>query len=179
MYQDYHNYFQWLCELHPSLLHTAVRPIFEMSSIEEAYADFRGKIGDSGYFFRLIDPTYTVDEFGGFTFKRKQGAAIIAKKLATRSASPADRVAARNACEIIADDFISHMLADSQNGHPLFSHAQDELNHLKINVAPALVIGDGSYDGVTLTFEFCPAKDYTLACHPTTAWRTLSPFTYS
>lgn len=178
MYQLYHDYFEWLCQLHPSLAHTDTQRVFEVVSVEEAIGDFRGKVSSTGFYFRLIDYSWGVDEYGAFQFQRKQGGFIVGKKIAVRSTVAAARIAARNQCERICNDFIAHMLADSKNGHPLFAHQGDELAAFKINVQPLLATGDGSYDGLICTFEFAVENDYTLACHPVPEWQELSPNTY-
>ena len=178
MFQLYHDYFLWLCQLHPSLAHSDTQRVFEMVSVEEALGDFRGKVSSTGFYFRLVDYTWGVGEKGGFQFQKKQGAFIVGKKIAVRDAPAAARITARNQCETICNDFISHMIADSRNGHPLFSNQSDELSDLKINVQPLLPTGDGSYEGLICTFEFFPEKDYTLACHPVPEWQELSPSTY-
>lgn len=178
MYQLYVNYFKWLCQLHPALLHQDGDKVFEVVSVEEAVGDFRGQVSAGGYFFRLIDYTWGAAETGNFQYQRKQGGFIIGKKLNIRNEGAAARIICRNQVETMVNDFIAHMLADSQNGHPLFGGNADNLEGLNINCQAMLNTGDGSYDGLLCTFEFTPPVEYRLACHPVNTWKQLSPFEY-
>lgn len=177
MYQTYVNYFRWLCAQHERLLHSDERKVFEVISVEEALGDFRSRIGLEDFYFFLIDYTWSVNELGGFQYQEKQGGFVIAKKLDVRNVVSADRVAARDQLEIVVNDFISHILADAQNGHPLFSN-NDTLSSLKVNVQPLFLTGDGSYDALICTFEFNVPLEYRLECHPSLVWRELSPHNY-
>lgn len=178
MFQLYHDYFFWLCHLHPAFAHSNAQRVFELVSVDEAFGDYRGHASKSGFIFRLIDYTWGIDEIGDFHFQRKRGGFIVAKNMKTRDALPAVRITARNQCETIINDFITHMLADSNNGHPMFSGNQDEPGKLRVNVTPALNIGDGTYDGAMCTYDFCPEHNYALDCHPVDEWQELSPFDY-
>lgn len=179
MYQLYVKYFEWLCALHPSLLHTAANKVFEVISVDDAFGDYRGKYSPSGFFFRLIDPTWSVEEIGRFYFQRKEGGFIVGKKTDLRNANTAARLAVRDAVENVVNDFIAHMVADSQNGHPLFSGGSDSPEMLRINCQPAFTAADGSYDALICTFQFYPEMNYQLACHASPEWQTLSPYTYA
>lgn len=178
MYELYVNYFKWLCERHPSLLHTDAQKVFELISVEQAYSDFRGKVSSTGFCFRLVDYSWGVGRTGGFEFQRKQGAFIVGKKIDPRGDKVTNKIIARNQCETICVDFITHMVADSQNGHPLFTNNSDDVADLKINVQPLFSTGDGSYDGYIVSFEFAPAREFILSCHPLDDWQQLSPHHY-
>jgi hypothetical protein len=178
MYQLYHDYFKWLCELHPSLAHTDAAKSFEVISVDEAFCDLRTGAGVNPFMFRLIDYTWGLVEDGDYQQQRKEGGFIVAKKVDKRNGVAAGRITVRNQCETIVNDFISHMVADSQNGHPLFGRSIDSIELLKLNVQPLLNTADGSYDGLIATFSWQFPNDYTLACHPVPAWQELSPTTY-
>lgn len=152
--------------------------MFEVVSVEEAVGDFRGQVSSTGFFFRLIDYTWGVGEVGAYQFQRKQGGFIVGKKLNLRNDGAAVRIICRNQVETIAADFITHMLGDSSNGHPLFGNMADTMESLNINAQSMINTGDGSYDGILVTFEFQPAKEFRLSCHPVTPWQQLSPFQY-
>lgn len=147
-------------------------------SVEDALGAFRGKASSSGFFFHLMDYNWSVDETGAYQFQRKMGGFVIGKRIDIRKNPASARIVCRNQCETIANDFITHMVADSRAGHPLFGNSSDTLQSLKLNVQPAYVVGDGSYDGIVCTFEFSPPRDYELECHPVPAWQQLSPTEY-
>jgi hypothetical protein len=178
MYQLYVKYFEWLCALHPSLLHGTGNKVFEVISVDDAFGDYRGKFSASGCFFRLIDPMWSVEEIGRYHFQRKEGGFVIGKKIDVRNANAAARFAVRDAVETLVNDFISHMVADSQNGHPLFSGGSDSPETLRITCQPAFTAADGSYDALICTFQFYPEINYQLSCHTSEDWQTLSPFQY-
>jgi hypothetical protein len=178
MYQLYHDYFKWLCQLHPSIAHTDANKAFEFISVEEAFGDFRTAIGTNQYIFRLIDYTWGLTADGSYEQQSKQGGFIVAKKIDKRNSLAAGRIATRNQCETIVNDFVSHMVADSQNGHPLFGRSIDSIELLKLNVQPLLNTGDGSYDGLIATFSWQYPNEYRLDCHPVPEWQELSPSTY-
>lgn len=178
MYQLYHDYFLWLCQLHPSLAHTDSNKSFEMISVDEAFGDLRTAAGTNPYMFRLIDYTWGLAADGAYEQQRKEGGFIVAKKVDKRNGVAAGRIAARNQCETIVNDFVSHMVADSINGHPLFGRSVDSIELLKLNVQPLLNTGDGGYDGLIATFSWQYPHDYRLACHPVPEWQELSPSTY-
>lgn len=178
MFELYVNYFKWLCQLHPSLLHTDQQRVFELVSIEDAYADFSGRVSDTGFYFRLVDYSWGIGSQGAFEFQKKQGAFIVGKRFSASKEIATERIFARNQCETIVVDFLSHMVADSRNGHPLLAFGSDEITSLNANVQPLFNTGDGSYDGMICTFDFYPAREFELNCHPIDEWKTLSPSYY-
>jgi hypothetical protein len=178
MFQLYYDYFKWLCQLHPSIAHTDTNKAFEVISVDEAFGDLRTAIGTNQYIFRLIDYTWGLATDGGYEQQSKQGGFIVAKKVDKRNSVAAGRIAARNQCETVVNDFISHMVADSQAGHPLFGNSIDSIELLKLNVQPLLNTAEGSYDGLIASFSWNYPKDYNLACHPVPAWQQLSPTEY-
>lgn len=178
MYSLYVNYFKWLCQLHPSIQHTDATPAFRVISVEEALGDLRGAVSQDGFMFRLIDYTWTVNEAGAFQFQAKQGGFIVAKMINPREDAETQKKTARDEVETIVNDFITHMLADSRAGHPLFSQGGDSLEDFNFRVQPLLPTGDGSYEGLIVTFDFLSGYEYELECHPIHSWRQLSPFSY-
>lgn len=178
MYQLYHDYFKWLCQLHPSLAHTDTAKSFEVISVDEAFGDLRTGAGTNPFMFRLIDYTWGLVADGDYQQQRKEGGFIVAKKVDKRNGVAAGRITVRNQCETIINDFVSHMVADSINGHPLFGRSIDSIELLKLNVQPLLNTADGSYDGLIATFTWQFPNDYTLACHPVPDWQELSPLEY-
>jgi hypothetical protein len=102
----------------------------------------------------------------------------LGKKIDVRNNAAAARIICRNQVETIVNDFITHMIADSRAGHPLFGNGSDDLPSLRLNCQPLLNTGDGSYDGLICTFVFNPPREYDLDCHPVPAWQQLSPTEY-
>lgn len=178
MFQLYHNYFKWLSQLHPSIAHTDANKAFEMISVDEALGDLRTAIGTNQFIFRLIDYTWGLVADGGYEQQNKVGGYVIAGKIDQRNGLSAGRIAVRNQCETIVNDYITHMVADSRAGHPLFGNSIDSIELLNLNVQPLLNTGDGSYDGLIATYSWNYPNNYNLACHPVPEWQELSPTTY-
>lgn len=179
MYQLYIDYFKYLCELHPDMLHTDSNRVFEVISIEEAFAQFTETEGNSAIKFRLIDISWSIGKEGAFEFYEIQGGFRIDVFFDRRNGGKEAQITARTNAEKYATDFAIHMIADSQNGHPLFSGSLDDVTELNWNAQPLFNTGDGSYDGLICTFSWKKQLDLTLDCHTEEVWKNLAPFSFS
>lgn len=178
MYQLYIDYFEYLCSIHPQLMHSEENKVFSVISIEEAFAQFENPGTGRKVFFRLIDLSWRLGNDGGFNYYDCEGGFQLIVFFDKRNEGSSAQLAARSTAEKYATDFATHMMGDSRNGHPLFSSSIDELKDMGWNATPLLNTGDGSYDGLNCTFHFKKQLNAELACHSETQWQELSPFSY-
>lgn len=99
---------------------------------------------------RLINYTYVVGQRTHQATKEIQGGFIIAKHFNPRG-SHQEYLNAMIAAEEVMDDFISKMIRDSREGHPLFDNYMD--SEQDITIQPVLDTGDGTYCGWMCIFR--------------------------
>lgn len=158
VFAAYKDYFKYQCENHASLTHGdwVGERVFEVISVEEALGDFRTSGKEKDFVFRLIEPTYVISDDGQAPIRKQvQGGFVVAKFHSPRSGVASDYYTAMDDAEIIVDDFIAKMIADSKNGHPLFFNSLD--SRQQITVTPTLKRADCSYSGWICTFNFSQA----------------------
>lgn len=166
-FNQYIDYFKYQCENHALLLHDdAVGDrVFEVISVEEALGDFRTAGKEKGYAFRLLEPIYFIGDNGNAPIRKTaQCGFIIAKYHGVRTGSADAYMTAMDDAESVSNDFVSKMIADSQNGHPLFFYSLDSRQN--INVTPTTRRADGTYSGWIITFQIsinfddCPSANW-------------------
>jgi hypothetical protein len=166
----YVSYFRWQAMKHPDLLHSpdVGDRIFEVISIEEAMGDFRSSVTEKGFLMRLIVPTYSLgDSYSANGLKKAQGGFIISKYHSNRAADNAGFIAACTDSERVGFEIIEKMVGDSKNGHPLFNHSINTLDHLNLDVQPKHDEAEGGYYGWLFMFEF---SSFFRNCPDATAW---------
>lgn len=176
MFKLYRKYFERLCAVHPELLHVDEngKKVFEMIGIEEAYGDFRVNVVEKGYIFRLI--TYTWSLIGhDFPRRKPIGGFIIAKYNSSRQGGTPAFFKAMEDSERLCVLFAAKILADSANGHPLFSYSVNIVDELGFNASPLLKTGDGSYSGWLCTFHYSNEFQVCLDDAPE-EWQQPTPF---
>lgn len=150
---QYRKYFLYLCVNHPELVHSVNEKVFETVNVDEALGDFRTSVQKKGFIFRLIDYTYQIsDNEAADPQKKVNGAFIVAHHFSLRTGGKDSYNEAKDKSEKIADDVIKRIVADSQNGHPLFYHSLDTARN--INVTPIANTGDAGYVGWIVDFFF-------------------------
>lgn len=150
LYNNYVDYFRNIAATHPWIIHQATigNKAFCIS-IEEALTSFRTNIREKGYFMRLIQYTYTIDDNKSQnSLKHLMGGFIIAKH--HKKDDFDDMVDAIANSERIVDEIVERMVADSRNGHPLFYHNFDRPENVSVNPWHYPV---DSYSGWICTFE--------------------------
>lgn len=152
---DVVQYFQYLCEQHPELLHAdeAGQRVFEVRQLEEAERDPRTGIKEKDFLVRLVLPTTELSDQTGNAVKTYEVGLLIAKYHGAREADPADWIAAMSAAERIGDEFVTRMVADSRAGNPLFFGRADMVGGLGVTSEFLMQVGDTSYSGVLLIFR--------------------------
>lgn len=153
---DAADYFKYLCEQHPDLLHaeTSGQRVFEVKAYEEAFSDFRTGAQEKAYFVRFIVPTMRMQGSGMNARKMYQAGLMVGKYYSTREDAKTAKVAAWAAAERVADDFVARMVADSRNGHPLFFNSIDDVSNLNLSGDFLDAEGDGSFAAVLYMFDF-------------------------
>ena len=142
---SYQDYFKYLTEQHPDLLHIDSAEVFGMMDIEDSFGDLRVKAKEKSFIFRLINYTYNVGLVGAENIKHCTGGWVMLHYFGNRQATEDQYYEALNKAEKANDDFIERIINDSQLGHPLWynSYSKD----MNINVQPIRFSGDGSYCG--------------------------------
>jgi len=141
----YQNYFKYLTEQHPDLLHTADKEVFGMIDIEDSFGDMRISVKEKSYIFRLINYTYNVGLIGSDDMKGCTGGWVLAHYYGNRQATEEQYYEALNKAEKSNDEFIERIINDSQLGHPLWCNSYSKA--MSINVQPIRFTGDASYCG--------------------------------
>jgi hypothetical protein len=149
----YYDYFKHQAENHVLLRHSdeAGNKVFDVIDIETALGDFRSGVKRQDYIFRLINYTYVITQDTHEATKEIQGGFLIARYYNVNANGPDDYKEAMDAAEIVVDDMIKKMIADSHNGHPLFDHYFDA--DQDITVQPVNHKGDGTYCGWMCIFR--------------------------
>jgi hypothetical protein len=152
---DFTEYFKYLCEQHPDLLHaeTAGDRVFEVVAYDEAFSDFRSVAQEKGYFVRFILPTMRFERKDNNARKVYQAGLMVGKYYSRREADKTAIVIAWADAERVADDFIARMIADSNAGYSLFSGTINTADRLNLQGDFWDVQGDGSYAAVVYFFD--------------------------
>lgn len=150
----YKAYLEHQAANHPDLGHDPDNNVhvFQMIDIEEAFGDFRNKAKSKSYIMRGINYTYEVGQRQHEHNKYIQGGFLVAKFVSPRGDSSENYYTAMRDAERVTDEIIEKIIADSQNGHPLFEHSLD--SNQDFSVAPMRYYGDGSYAGWRCIFSF-------------------------
>ena len=175
---EYVKYFKYQCEIHPKILHKddVGDRCFAVIDIEEALGEFRTASKEKGVMFRAIIPFWNLpDEYSGNSRVAVQGGFIVAKYHSSRETDSVEFIRAMDESKEIALDFAEKMVADSQNGHPLFHYSINSIQHLNWNAQPRTNIGDGSYSGYLCTFTFQTHFRNCLAMHDDENWKQPTP----
>lgn len=178
MYKQYRKYFQHQCTVHPQLLHEDVlgKQVFEMVTVEEAYGDFRLALPEKGFAFRLLEMSFAGgDTKTGDLAKFCEGGFIICRHWSEKMHGKTERFAAQEECEVIVDEFLEKMIADSKTGHPLFPWSVAAGSQFNLNAQELVRTGDGSYAGWLVTFRWMNKMRNCLGKHPDATWKTLTP----
>ncbi len=160
------DYYKYLCEQHPLLLHsnTSGARVFEVKAYEQAFSDFRTAIKPKDYFVRMILPTMTMRSQQMQAVKNYQVGLVFGKFYSRREGSSTDLLNAYTDAEKLADSFITRMVADSRNGHPLFFGSIDVVDNLKVQGDFWQAEGDGSYGAVMYLFDFSTFRGLDADC---------------
>jgi hypothetical protein len=151
----YVNYFKHQAEAHPALLHNDAtgRRVFAVISVDEALGDFRAGLKPKGYLMRLLEYSYRVSDAGNHeVVKMHEGGFLVAHHHSAREGGSAAYFEALAKSEKVLDEIIEKMIADSQNGHPLFYYSLDSRQDFQ--VSPLRFVGDASYAGYLCLFSF-------------------------
>jgi len=152
---DVVEYFQYLCEQHPELLHgeDAGERVFEVVAYEDAFSDFRTAAQEKAFFVRFILPTMRLERQGANARKWYQAGLMVGRYYSRREDEKAELVAAWSDAERVADDFVARMVADSANGYPLFNSSIDTADRLNLTGDFWEAQGDGSSAAVLYMFD--------------------------
>lgn len=142
---SYQDYFKYLTEQHPDLLHTSDREVFGMIDIEDSFGDMRISVKEKSFIFRLINYTYNVGLTNHENLKHCTGGWFIGHYYGNRQATEEQYYEALNKAEKANDEFIERIINDSQLGHPLWYNSYPKA--MDINVQPIQFVGDASYCG--------------------------------
>lgn len=149
--KDYISYFENLCETNTDLLHSDSNHIFQSISLEEAMGEFRNKLKEKSFAFRLIRYTSDVSSSRNYDEAiQKQGGFYIMHSF--KRGDKNDMNNAMDKCEKVGWEFISKMIQDSRGSHELFNYSFD--NGQSVNAVPVPITGDNSYTGWLFTFTF-------------------------
>ena len=153
---DLVDYFRGLCEAHPDLLHDEASGsrVFEVRNLEDAFSDIRTGSKEKGYIVRMALPTMTLRDQSDNGIKGYQIGLLFAKWHGTRDATKTNIIGAMADAERVADSFITQIVMDSRNGHPLFYGQADRAGNLSLQGDMMMNLGDGSYSGVFYLIEF-------------------------
>ena len=165
----YIKYFEYIAKMHPALRHRAElggktfdvvlqRDIKELSI---ARIDINSA---ANFILVAVIPTdETVPSEDGNTYRMHTAGFFILKKSAPRvDLKNAERTAMVET-EILAENILQRMVADSQNKHPLFHRQADRYEHLSPRKTERVV--EEKWVGYLVTFSFknilpdCPVLD--------------------
>ena len=153
-YLLYRAYFEHQCANHPDLLHLNEqgRKVFEVMDIEEAISDFRGKIKEKDFIFRLLNYNYTVSDNGSTQDQKNfTGGFIIARYFDVRNTGKSSYYQAMESTEKLVDEFIEKIISDSREGHPLWNYSLDYRQDF--NIQPRIALTP-SYAGWSVVFRW-------------------------
>lgn len=149
----YRKYLEHQAKSHPSLLFEEGKKVFEMIGVEEAVGDFRSQVVNKGFIMRGIWYTYQIsDNYAADAMKICTGGFIVAKYHSARAQGTDAFNAAMKESEQIVDEIVEKMIADSNDGHPLFYYSLNTAQQFNISPKPAMA--DGNYSGYLCTFRF-------------------------
>lgn len=178
MYKLYRQYFEYLCSVHPELLHVdaAGKKVFETVTVEEAFGDYKTKVPEKGYAFRLLEMSKSIsDNEVGDVAMWGEGGFIILHHWSERTDGGEGRKVAFDKAEAVMDDFIVKMIADSAAAHPLFPYSIAQAKNMKLNANQIWRSGDGSYAGWFVTFSWMQPLENCLGNHTSDAWKAATP----
>lgn len=168
---DIVQYFKYLCEQHPLLLHadTPGQRVYEVRGLEDAFASIRNTAKQKDYLVRLLMPTMGLSNGADADHSRKgyQVGLLVLRYNSSREAPDSEVVAAANASEKIADQMISRLLSDSREGYPPFQHLNSTPESLDLSGEVVLRALDGSYSGVMYIFSLRTTRNVRSECQPT------------
>lgn len=141
----YRNYFRYLISQHPELAQQDSDQVFGQLDIEESFGDFRLRVEEKAYIFRLINYTYGVGQVGGENHKQLVGGWVVAHYFGARQANQEDYAAAMVKAELVNDELIERIISDSMEGHQLWYHSYPK--RMEFNTQPVSYTGDASYCG--------------------------------
>lgn len=147
-------YFRYLCEQHPSLLHTETtgERVFEVLPLEEAFSALRAGAKEKDYLVRLLLPQISLSNQGENAAKGYEVSLLVLRYHGTREATKSGIVAALSNAEQVADNFFQRMVLDSRAGHPLFLGRADQASGLNMSGECVMNVMDGAYSGVLYSF---------------------------
>lgn len=150
------DYFRYLCEQHPDLLHDEAvgLRVFEVRDLEEAFGALRTGIKPKAFAVRLVLPSMSYRGEGNNARKKYQFGLLVAKSHGKRDTLDADVIAAIAAAEKITDEILERMVSDSRNGYALFLYSIDQTDNLAATGEVVLNVFDGTYSGILTMFEF-------------------------
>lgn len=151
------DYFRYLCEQHPDLLHDdeSGGRVFDVRDLDSAFGALRTGMKEKAYAVRLVLPTMDYrHEVGNNARKVYQFGLLVAKYHGRREALDGDVIAAISDSEKVVDEILERMVSDSRNGYELFRYSIDQIDNMKPTAEVMLNLFDGSYSGVFVMFEF-------------------------
>lgn len=159
MFQEYYDYFKHQAEAHPSLAHTSTNRVYSLVTLEAALSDLRTDVLDvQGYLLRLIEPTFRFSGQDGVPHKLIEGGYTIHKYYNRQASGDAAYLQAIADTERVGDDILEKMIADSENGHPLFAgdfSVPDATSSIRHNTADAGYVGWLYLFSWQIPFGFC------------------------
>lgn len=178
-YQLYKNYFKHFSECHPKLLEEECKVIFEMKNFEKAYGDFRSQVYEKTFVVRLLEYTWGLsDNYTDNALQNMQGGFLILGYHSAREQGDEEYCNVMACTEGIALDFAEKMMDDSKENHPLWKTSICTASHLNWQAVPVSCLGDGTYSGWLITFQWKSELHNCLQDHYDEKWKTPSPHTY-
>jgi hypothetical protein len=150
-YQEFCEYFQSLCEQNNLIAHTDVRKKFFRMSMEEFLSGTHSSLPGFDYgpafifinYMTTLDTKPTLIEGKQLMFYILQG---------FPSGNYEKEMEARNNCELAVMQFISRMIHDSQNNHPIFTRGFDKAD--KVRIIPEQISATANYVGCQVVIYF-------------------------
>lgn len=136
---SYINYFRHQAENHPDILHQDVEGLrtFDAISIEEAMiTGLRSGVKPGQTVLKAINYTYNILRPGTDMLKRIRAGFMVACYYSPRNSTQTQFIEALTTAERITDELIEKMLADSENGHPLFNYSLDSDQDIHVSTMP-------------------------------------------
>lgn len=168
--KDFKDYFKYLCEQHPLLLHSdnSGQQVFEVKGVEEAFGAFRTGASEKAYFVRMVLPTMDFKNAGTTPRKGYQFGLVFGKFYSRREDSIDEIITALSLAEKLGDQFVARMISDSRNDHPLFQNCCDQPDGLNLTGDCFLYEGDGSYAAVMYMFDLATPRAVESDCQEIT-----------
>lgn len=148
--EDIVAYFKTMCIQHPTLLHadTVGQQVFQVSSFDEAFSNFRTAGEEKNFFVRLLKPTLGMIRQNNNARTVYQVGLMVGRYYSRREDQSTEIVDAQSACERIANDFVIWLMEDARAGTGPFADEMAQIDDLNLQGDFWEAGGDGSFAGV-------------------------------